>query len=293
MNQYSNNIDKAKIIQAYTVENLSVTKIAKKLTHASKVISRILREAGLEIRSCSAYSDHKYVDDFFEKIDSEEKAYWLGFLYADGYISNLIGSKCISLELNAKDLTHLEKFKKAIAPDARITFCKKKRMFEDKEYCRLRVFNVKLVNQLISKGCYQAKSLILSFPSKDIIPTKLIHHFIRGYFDGDGCIKYNGCHTAMVTMVGTESFLNSLQDLFASKISDYTKTKLQKCGEVKCYSKGGNIAVKSLFAFMYKDATVWLDRKYQRFCQFWPRQEVISDCIIAEQIGNPEMGIRH
>ena len=271
MNQYSNNINKQKIIQAYTVEKLSITKVAQKFGHAPRVVSKILTDKGITIRKCSAYSKYGYVENFFQVIDNEEKAYWLGFLYADGCVC---GGQ-ISLELGIKDLKHLEKFKSAIAPGAKITFCKKKRKFEYKDYCRIRLTSTEMVSQIKNLGCIPAKSQKLIFPSKEIVPDSLISHFIRGYFDGDGCLKYNrSTKTPSVTVVGTEQFLNYLQGTFESHIAGYTKTKLAPCGNVKTYVKGGRTAAKAVMDFLYKDAHVWLDRKFERYKQYWmPPQE--------------------
>jgi len=282
MNQYSNNIDEEKILHAYNVDKLSIKKIAKKFRHDSNVVSRVITSRGIPIRTCTAYATHKYVEDFFDVIDSEEKAYWLGFLYADG--SNCGGQ--ISIELNSKDLNHLEKFKKAIAPDARITFCKKKRKFEYKEYCRLRVCHRGLSDQLIKLGCIPAKSEKVVFPSTEIVPTKLLKHFIRGYFDGDGSLKYNtATKTPGLTIIGTEQFLNMLQDVFEQHVEGYTRTKLATCGAVKTYAKGGRKAAKAVMDFMYKDARVWLDRKFERYCQYWPLQEEIPVVKLRKKSG--------
>ena len=58
---------------------------------------------------------YSYDSNFFEKIDSEAKAYWLGFLYADGYIhrnykNGKIKSMSLELSLKSEDRAHLENF---------------------------------------------------------------------------------------------------------------------------------------------------------------------------------------
>lgn len=114
----------------------------------------------------------------FDKIDTEEKAYWLGFLYADGSV----GSKedKIELSLAACDYNHIQKFKDFIGLDNKISYRKKQNAyrysFRDKTFKEV----------LIKQGCVPKKSLILTFPTIDQVPVELIRHFIRGYFDGDG-----------------------------------------------------------------------------------------------------------
>lgn len=60
---------------------------------------------------------------FFKTIDTEEKAYWLGFLYADGSVSKDL--KAVTLELNIKDIDHIRKFKRAINSTHKITIKKR------------------------------------------------------------------------------------------------------------------------------------------------------------------------
>ena len=120
----------------------------------------------------------KNVLNHFEKIDTEEKAYWLGFLYADGSV----GSKenKIELGLAEKDLSQVEKFKQFIGLDNKISYRKNTKSY------RSSFRSQKCKQDLISQGCVPKKSLILTFPTEQQVSHSLICHFMRGYFDGDG-----------------------------------------------------------------------------------------------------------
>ena len=61
----------------------------------------------------------------FDTIDSEEKAYWLGFIYADGWISD--ANNCFTLTLQQRDVEHLLKFNEFIANKNSICYRKYKR----------------------------------------------------------------------------------------------------------------------------------------------------------------------
>ena len=81
--------------------------------------------------------------------------------------------------------------------------------------------NKHMRDSLISKGCVPNKSLILKFPSEEILPKELQRHFIRGYFDGDGTIglyphsKTNPKLEESLLIVGTKPFLEKVQDVLS------------------------------------------------------------------------------
>ena len=114
----------------------------------------------------------------FDSIDNEEKAYWLGFLFADGYVS--LKTNLIELSLQLNDKNHLEKFKLFISAKQNIT--------EDSFRCRITISNKHLKETLINLGCTPQKSNNIRFPKID---KNLYPYFIRGYFDGDGSISRN------------------------------------------------------------------------------------------------------
>lgn len=137
-------------------------------------------------------SKYVYNKDYFEKINTSEKAYWLGFLYADGCITRFYKGevlKSMSLEITLKDADceHLIKFKNALESNIPIQH----RIITGKYKADRIVVNcTKICNDLIKLGCTPTKSLTLEFPKKDIIPQDFIRDFIRGYFDGDGGVSY-------------------------------------------------------------------------------------------------------
>ena len=158
--------------------------------------------------------------NYFDSIDTEEKAYWLGFIFADGNISKSEriykgkikkGNYRFEVSLKDTDREHLEKFAKEISFEKEIkisqTNSKAKR-------CRLYFNNKHFWNTLNNYGCTPNKSLTLKFPNISIFKdTSLIKHFIRGYVDGDGSIAYkNAKHTDFqLRILGTEHFLSNLQ----------------------------------------------------------------------------------
>ena len=130
----------------------------------------------------------KYIcnNSYFENIDTQEKAYWLGFIYADGYIGKNNNNGRFGISLSTEDIDHLYKFKESIESSHPINKYRVSSGYKiGAEYCRIIICEEKLVNDLIKQGCVYNKTNILSPPNID---KKLRRHFIRGYMDGDGSI---------------------------------------------------------------------------------------------------------
>lgn len=147
------------------------------------------------VNSVKGYEKPKpYNEHVFDFIDSEEKAYWLGFIFADGYIYSapLKEGKTrvdYNFELcsSDKDKGHMEKFNKFIDRNKEVKVTKSDKLGHFR--CRVCLSSKHLWNTLNYLGCTPNKSLTLSFPKLSVFrDASLIRHFIRGYFDGDGCI---------------------------------------------------------------------------------------------------------
>ncbi len=227
-------------------------------------LTKNLKKRGL-IRSNKINSRKYHVNyDFFKNIDNEHKAYWLGFIYADGYISRINKNKKIGISLNIKDMDHLEVFKKQINATYPINIYKSKSFGGvEIEYCRLLITSDQLFDDLIDKGVFEKKTLILKFPNESIVPKNLQHHFIRGYFDGDGSFKKSNGKYYVFNLCGTKEFLLKCQEIL------HKNTKLEKRHKDNknnySFSIGGRLQAKKIGDYLYKNATVYLERKYNRY----------------------------
>ena len=259
------NYDKAKTM---FLQGKSLTQIQKELGIDRKKLSILLKQDDIEIKLNN--SKYECDENFFDVIDTEEKAYWLGFLYADGSIENF-GRFKIDLSLSEKDKNHIEKYKQSL----KLTYPTKRtgQLLNDRTYYSYRVVitNKKLVESIIDKGCVPNKSLILTFPTEKQVPKHLIRHFIRGYFDGDGCITINSNNNSYnFNILGTFDFLTAIQNEFVNSIDGYKATKISKDKRSKVYKfqKGkvcGTKSIKNIYDYLYKDATIYLDRKKNVF----------------------------
>ena len=171
-----------KIVKMYTEDKISGCKISKELDISLYTVYSVLESKNIKRRSNSINSKkYKCNDNFFSIIDTEEKAYWLGFMYADGYI--ISDRDAIGLSLSTEDINHLEKFLASLNANNKISRYTNN---INREYARVIIYSNKLKNDLISNGCLENKTFKLDFPNID---ENLVRHFIRGYFDGDGSLS--------------------------------------------------------------------------------------------------------
>lgn len=195
----------------------------------------------------------------FKNINNEEKAYWLGFLYADGYVSSTEDK--IELGLAEQDFHHIEKFKNFIGIQNKISYREKTKSY------RYSFRSSSCKQDLIKQGCVPKKSLILKYPTQDQVPKELMKHFIRGYFDGDGWFT-NTQFCFQVGIIGTQDFING----FLQNVKNINKhNKIFICHRQAGAKRYVFSAYQDVFSFLnwiYKDAEIYLDRKYNSYLDF-------------------------
>jgi len=249
------------IIQSY-VDGNNIKFIENKYDISEYFIKNILHNENIPIREKII----PFNENYFYVIDTGNKAYWLGFLYADGCVSE----KALELGLQERDKNHIEKFLEELNADVEI----KDRITstEGKKYKSNRVLlNSKiLVSDLIDKGCFMNKSSTIRFPDEDILPKDLQNHFIRGYFDGDGCIGFYKNKIAMIDIISNEPFLLEMQKILVEQCGlNYVKLRKHYTStKVKYLKYGGAHNVFKIYKYLYKDADVFLTRKYNKFQLF-------------------------
>ena len=234
------------IIELYN-SGLGMSNIANQLSISSTKVWNILKSNSVKIRR-----KHSKIDEtYFDNPNTEKSAYWAGFIAADGYIYNL--NKYVRLEINIKDKQHLE----LLGNDIGKTVTE----YDKHNSCKLTISSGHIVDTLAQYQITQKKSLTLQFPTN--INADNIHHFIRGYFDGDGSFY------KIYDIVGNQQFLQSLIDSLPFKC-DYSfyKPKDQNNYVLRIRTK----SLKQFFEFMYKDATIYLERKYQKQLTFYNKE---------------------
>jgi DNA-binding transcriptional regulator WhiA len=253
-------VDEDKVISLY-LEGKSCASVAL-LFEGMKgfQVEHILRKNGIPRRSNRENSRKYDVNHhFFDVIDTEEKAYWLGFLAADGYVTTKEDK--VGLSLGIKDHEHLQKFAKAIESTYPIGTYKTSG-YADTEYCRLIVTSKPMKSALIKHGLTEKKTLILKYP--DTVPMELEHHFIRGYFDGDGSLAKDGNGGYQIKICGTEAILRTIQSCLPTSINKLYKRKKDE-KDNWYFSIGGRQQVIRILDDLYFDSTIHLERKFERY----------------------------
>lgn len=251
----------------------SIHKLADCYSMSTNVIRKALDLHNVKVNKPS--SKKKTVNfnrGIFKAIDTEEKAYWFGFILADGGVSSS-PRYTIEIGLAEKDYGHLVKFCDFINLDyscikAKFSKINGKRF---KSY-RVCLSSKEMYNDLFSKGVTPRKSLTLKCPDDTIISNELKQHMFRGYFDGDGCISSwlhaNGKTTmCKCSLLGTMDFLNNFELFMSDKDSSINFKVPYFVDRSNCYevTHGGRLQVDKIYNILYKNATIFLDRKMKKF----------------------------
>ena len=260
-----------KIIELY-MSGKTCRDIEKIMNVSNSNVSQILRDFvknnhpqyDLRIKDKERLIRHRKYEfnfSFFNKIDTEEKAYWLGFLYADGCITDT----SIKLELQSRDEGHLQKLLNSVSANTTKIIKRKDGIKSSLVFLRSK----EMVADLTNNGCTKRKTFKIRFPKKDIVPKELRHHFMRGYFDGDGCIHQRKKRTGVNTfsIIGNTSFVKSYKkELFLGiKKKNDVKIYDTPTEDIKGFYIGGNKQIEKVYNFLYKNATVFLERKKEKF----------------------------
>ena len=259
------------IVELYT-SGKSSTKISEKYKINHKLVNRVLDKYGIK-RIRNGVRKWSLKEDYFDIIDSQNKAYVLGLLYADGY--NDIGKSTVRLQLRYDDVEILEKINKELGSNRPLKFIKcsdhvASNGYISKDMYSLEVYGSHICNSLKEQGVVQNKSLILEFPSFD--DESLYRHFIRGYFDGDGSFTYhklkkNNRSQGLITITSTLNFCQKCLDIIRSNVNIGGSIFDASChnGVTKVISIFGNIQCKNFLDWLYYDADLYLNRKYEKY----------------------------
>ena len=256
------NLNFQKLALEFETTSISLTKMALREGTTRQTLAKYFKKMGVKI--INKQNRCKFNCNIFDCIDTEEKAYWLGFIFADGYIgstplrNNKKSVYNFEISLKLSDTSHLEKFKKFISYE--------KPVVTDDHRCRIMIANKHFWETLNNYGCTPRKSLTLKFPKLEIFKSKdLIRHFIRGYFDGDGCFsRHININTVSpsIEVIGTDDFLNKI--VLLSNIPAIKSHDKRWSAETEYIRYRLNQGVEFI-NYIYKNSNIYLDRKYKLY----------------------------
>lgn len=216
-------------------------------------------------------------ENYFDIINSEEKAYWLGFLWADGGINKTTqrasGANRLRITQKWSELKHIEKFKKTINTNYPIRCITHQ---NGAKVAQMDINSRHLCKTLEQLG-YGTKDKRIKVPN---ISENMLPHFVRGYFDGDGClslytqtIKKWTINKQEWSITGQRKLLLQIKDILTNnagvtpsvKLKEYNKTK----NDIVSLRYGKKSDIEKLYAYMYSNCSVYLNSKYQKFVEYF------------------------
>lgn len=240
--------------------------------------SDIEKEIYAKIQNESKYGTYiKYNvnQEYFDVVDTEYKAYIIGLLYADGYNSCTYGKRYIRIGLEESDENLLLQINSLLCNEKPLRYIDNS--YKDTETMHfenmydLTINSTHMSDSLAILGVTQNKSLTITFPKW--LKSSLYSHFIRGVFDGDGSLyKYTGNKSQVTaTITATEEFCKALCDIVVDNIGINPHYYDASChnGITKVFTISGVDVVRKFLFWMYRDAHIYLNRKYQRYCDYY------------------------
>lgn len=258
----------------YLNQNISSTQIANIMGAKRYQINYILEKNGITKTFSEARREYSLDEHYFDKIDTPNKAYILGFLYADGYNNDI--NHTVVLTLHEKDKDTLEKIRKELKcekPLYHISSVNKKDG-KPRELESL-ILASKHMSETIKKwGLIPNKTFTLEFPK--FLPDNLISHFIRGYFDGDGCAyiekRVDRQDRLFVSIMSSTKFCYDMQQYLEKrglKMNVNHPTDKNENNSIIRTTKRDN--VKKFMDYIYKDADLYMERKRKKFEEFFTK----------------------
>lgn len=248
---------------------------AKQLGYKYKIdkrrVQRWAKEAG-DLRGVGASRIWEFREDFFDEIDTVDKAYWLGFFYADAYNSDKIST--VTLTLASKDKGHLKKLSNILKlPESKIN---KYSLASGHEACSVKMYSKHMSETLTKRGCPRAKSFIIKYP--EWLDKTLDNHFIRGMFDGDGCLTFRKKQREWKwDLASTKECCQKIKEILNNNLKlNVNYVNISKTNNnTYCLETSGNEKINKIMDWLYQGSEInnRLDRKYEKYEALVKQQE--------------------
>ena len=237
----------------------SSTDIAKDFYCSGGAICAFLKRNNIARRDSLQSAKRRYSlnEQYFDCIDSEDKAYWLGFITADGGVNH----KRLMITLKYDDYDHLYKFKRNIQATQHIYY-----------YCNIKKKDPTVVLEIVSRPLVRSLAQYTITPNKTFtvkpptLDSSLLRHYWRGVIDGDGCLTRSWCETYSswkVYLCGNSHIVGGFRDWislcglkYANILPDRNIFKVMYHGKKLPYD---------IASVLYEGSSVYLDRKYQLY----------------------------
>lgn len=211
-------------------------------------------------------------ESYFEEIDSPRKSYVLGLIIADGYVNETGRQKFLAIDLQ-EPKEFLEELRDEFHPNKDRPIMTRKSK-TNKDISCLRITNKKIVDDLVALEIRQGKSHTVRLPKLDDL---LMSHLIRGVFDGDGSIwsSFDKNYQRWGISIACNEYI-------AKQLTDYVfqvlglESSTYKDRSIKSWRIRGNRKIQTFMDWIYKDADIYIPRKFDRYKQLLEQNNIVS-----------------
>ena len=254
--------EKDRIVEKYFECDMRIVDMAKFFKVTKRTVPALLKIRGINTARKNRYTLNEH---YFDKVDTERKAYWLGYLFADGFVGNEKFNNIVFSQKQS-DGYIVKEFANDIEFTGKTRISKRPGGFENSGKSVVLNFSSEIMAKALGHlKMYTCKSMTI----EDLPPIKddLMRHFVRGYFDGDGSVsrhlkyinkKGKSIYSRHCDMIGTQPFLEKIASLVSAEsfFSDSHTPGMKYLNFNKIDS------MTSLYHYMYDGATVYLKRKF-------------------------------
>lgn len=226
----------------------TLKQLSNEYCETTKQLSILMKSWGINITySLGPIKRLNINDNYFDVINTEEKAYWLGFLITDGCIHD---NQMLSLHLGIKDIKHLKLFSQCLESEYKISTYKN-------TSCKLIINSNQMITSLRKLGLHERKTFTITVP---ILSYHLLKHFWRGAIDGDGWLTYR----PSIGLCGNVNIVNSFREYCTSINNNIEKRKIQinkNLFQLEVCDTNSYPIIHNL----YYNCTIALERKHNKY----------------------------
>ena len=250
-----------RIVQLY-IDGVSAKSLGKKYSIDKRRVQRWANNQDVLRSKNESHRITVFNERYFDDV-TVDNAYWFGFFYADVYNGKVVNT--VTLALQHRDRSHLEKLASALQlPLEKITYSK----VDKYAHNTLKMYSKYMCEKLIERGCPQGKSFLIKYP--EWLPSELNNHFIRGLFDGDGCLTFREKQREWKwSLMSTKEVCDAIHDIFLKELNANVPVKYASETGNNTYNMetSGNEKIAKIMKWLYADSTddIKLTRKYEKY----------------------------
>lgn len=285
-------IEKEDIVEKYLTGKYTLIQLGRDYLVSGEAIGYLLKKLKIKVTN-STSRKYSINHNYFDTIDGEHKAYWLGLLYSDGSNSQDVGLIRIGLQIADKEI--LEKFNIDIGSNKPLRIKElNKECPTLSDICLMSFSSRQLSDRLAQLGVHQNKVYTVKFPTEEQIPKYLLRHWLRGMWDGDGCsslsysknrktIRLSSC------LVGTKDICLLVQKYLKNEININSSVRKTNNSEAYSLMLTGCRNVYLFYDWLYSDCELYMNRKFLKVKE---HERIILDRIkVSKNLFNSFRGI--